>query len=60
MGFVYILQSDATDRSLEVSEADPSSDQEFRWLEWADLVGQVRGSSPHGPTISSLRCIFYL
>src|SRR5712691_9331073 len=39
---------------MEVAPDDPRSHREGGSLERADLVGQVCGSSPHGPTISSL------
>jgi hypothetical protein len=37
---------------LEILENDPCPYKRVSWLERADLVGQVCGSSPHGPTIS--------
>ena len=38
---------------MEIIADDPSIDQAV-WLERADLVGQVWGSSPHGPTIPKI------
>ncbi|MGA8144349.1 MAG: RHS repeat-associated core domain-containing protein [Candidatus Acidiferrales bacterium] len=36
---------------MEIIENDPSARWQLGWLERADQVGQVNGSSPHGPTI---------
>jgi hypothetical protein len=35
---------------MEVFEHDSCSSQKLSWLERADRVGQVWGSSPHEPT----------
>src|SRR5713226_9665904 len=40
-------------QALEISTNDSGFDPKLSWLERADPVGQVWGSSPHGPTISS-------
>ena len=36
---------------MEISKDDSGLDPKLSWLERADRVGQVWGSSPHGPTI---------
>ena len=36
---------------MEIGSNDPSLDRQLSWLERADPVGQVWGSSPHEPTI---------
>ncbi len=37
--------------AVEIVEVDRVADFRTPWLERADPVGQVCGSSPHGPTI---------
>jgi hypothetical protein len=44
---------------MEVLSHDPNVDH-ISWLERADQVGQVDGSSPFGPTIPNRCPIFYL
>jgi hypothetical protein len=36
-------------QALEIVKTNCSADRKVGWLERADLVGQVCGSSPHGP-----------
>ncbi|MBZ5527321.1 MAG: protein kinase [Acidobacteriia bacterium] len=45
-------------QTLEISKDDPRTAGRLRWLERADRVGQVWGSSPHGPTISAAGIVY--
>jgi hypothetical protein len=44
---------------MEISKNDSRSDP-LSWLERADRVGQVCGSSPHGPTIVLMVAVLYI
>ena len=58
--FIGGAASRASNQTLEISQADFPIDRGREGLERADLIGQVCGSSPHGPTISAQMAYVYI